>query len=320
MIDRLQKKCVVGSALLHGLLVCVVVFGAAFGKSSEKNTVQPITLVRLDGLVTDKQTSGGGEPKPQAAPQPAPAPTPPPQAQPEQPTPPQVRVPNPPKLKVKPPPEPEPEKPAKVDKTPLPMVNNKDNDITVKDEPKKDPVKPHEVKVNLDKVIDTAKKRREVAAKQREEQRRQDEAEEQARQDRLTSIRNAIRSTGERTASVVATSGAKATAVDLPGGAGSGPAMSNYRDLVYTYYFRAWNAPEEVISSEATVEARVVVSRDGTIVSATVSKRSGNQALDRSVEKALRKVNHLPEFPKETSDSERTFRIIFDLESKRILG
>ena len=70
----------------------------------------------------------------------------------------------------------------------------------------------------------------------------------------------------------------------------------------------------------ATADARIVVARDGSIISAELVRRSGNPQVDRSVERALRAVTKLPPFPAGSHDEERTFTIQFDLQSKEGTG
>lgn len=318
MKDRLQKKCIAGSALFHGMLVFVLLFGVAFGRPSapkEKDLV-PMTLIDISRLkpemITDGPSRAGNSAPPQVQPQPQPAPqpAPPPEPKVEQPKP--VRIPDPPAPKPRPAPQPE-----KVE-TPLSMLPD-NNKISVKEPPKKDPKKPHEIIVNTREVVDTKAARLKQAAKQAEEDRKKQEAEDKAYREALNSAREAVHGIAHESASTIGATGAKAETVSISGG-GSGPSAANYRDVVFNYYFRAWIAPEDVASTEKNVVAKVIVSRDGTIVSARISKRSGNDKLDRSVQHALDAVDHLPAFPPDSSDSERTFNITFNLEAKRSLG
>jgi TonB family protein len=67
-------------------------------------------------------------------------------------------------------------------------------------------------------------------------------------------------------------------------------------------------------------EARVVVARDGAIRSAELVTSSGDPALDKSVERALRAVTKLPPFPAGAQEEERTFRIRLNLDAKKASG
>lgn len=321
MKDRLKRKCIAGSSLLHGLLLCAFLFGSAFFKPKTTPPLPPPVLVMVNLPVSDKPSTGGGSPEPQPVapvvqPQPQPQPTPLP------PPPDPVKIPDPPKVaKVKPPPDPAPEKPA--DKPILPVV--KEGKIAIKDPEKKRIEKPktHEVQVDLDKLVDTGAARREAAKKQAAEERKQEEADRKAYQDRLSALRQEFHSASSSVADNVRNSGASGAVVigDLPGpGGSSGAAFANYRDAIYSRYFIAWTAPDDVMSSDSTVSAKIVVARDGSIISAIITNRSHNKALDESVAKALRKVDHLPAFPADTSDTERSFEIIFDLQAKKSNG
>ena len=99
-----------------------------------------------------------------------------------------------------------------------------------------------------------------------------------------------------------------------------GPAYANYAQVVKTYYDRAWIDPEEVSENAATVKVRVVIARDGAVVSDSIITRSGVSSLDKSVENALRRVQQLPPFPEGAKEAQRTFIINFNLKAKRLLG
>ena len=87
-----------------------------------------------------------------------------------------------------------------------------------------------------------------------------------------------------------------------------------------TYYDQAWIDPEEVSDDDATVEVKVVIARDGRVISDSIIKRSGIPALDKSVQNALDRVEKLPPFPEGAKEAQRTFIINFNLKAKRLLG
>ena len=107
-MNRIQKKCLVGSLILHVVLAMTLIFGAAF-LSHEPAAAPALVVVPDPDHITDDATHGGDRaaqpPPPVADPQP-PAPQPPPVVQ--QPPP---QKPEPIKEIVKP----EPPKIAKVD-------------------------------------------------------------------------------------------------------------------------------------------------------------------------------------------------------------
>src|SRR5215218_8469609 len=78
LMSRFEKKCFIGSAGLHGLLLICFVFGSAFFVSKKTMMLPPV--VTMTAIATDKNVATGGNPDGGAAPAPAPRaePTPPP--------------------------------------------------------------------------------------------------------------------------------------------------------------------------------------------------------------------------------------------------
>lgn len=296
-MDRLGKKCFVASCGLHGGLLLVVLFGAAFFTPEEKpKPVETLTMIPsklLDGVLA----GGGGNPK--IAPSDAkikgdtlePVPTP----EPVKPEPPK---PAPPVKKAEPkPPEP---KPVKVE---APKVAPK----TLPKDPPKQTAKPKEAPIELTPVnkskTDRAKAKAEADAKAK--------AAEKAAQDRLAKAIGNVRKSMRQGF----TSG---TAVEVSGPGGE--AYASYRSFVFAAFDNAWQVRPDVADDESSVIARVVVHRTGRIISAEISQRSGVSALDKSVRSALDAVKSLPPFPETTRDQERTFVIEFNLKARRLIG
>src|SRR5690349_1552072 len=100
-MNRLQKKCVIASASLHGLLLVTLIFGTAFLSSDKKLKDMGPVIDIVNAIPTDRMVNTGGNPNGNPTP-PAPSPTPP---QPIQQTPPpQVKAqPEPVKPQPKPP-------------------------------------------------------------------------------------------------------------------------------------------------------------------------------------------------------------------------
>ena len=104
-MNRLQKKCLLGSTSLHGFLLLLLVFGSAFFIAKEKPVPNQRINVVPTRLIEDALAGGGGNPNlPRTddrqmgdtlVPQPAAAPPPPqavqPAPQPPQPQPPQSK-------------------------------------------------------------------------------------------------------------------------------------------------------------------------------------------------------------------------------------
>jgi TonB family protein len=87
-------------------------------------------------------------------------------------------------------------------------------------------------------------------------------------------------------------------------------------------YDSAWQVQPDLSIQEFVVPVEVVIARDGHIVSQRILTRSGNAAMDRSVQRALDKVkaSGLNPFPPGTRDDEKTFNIKFNLKSRKLTG
>lgn len=94
-----------------------------------------------------------------------------------------------------------------------------------------------------------------------------------------------------------------------------GEDYARYGHLVNTYYDQAWIDPKAVSEDAASVKVKVVIGRDGTVISAPIESRSGIPALDRSVASALNRVRlrGLPPFPEGAKESQRVYIINFKL-------
>jgi len=69
------------------------------------------------------------------------------------------------------------------------------------------------------------------------------------------------------------------------------------------------------------VTARVVIARDGSVVSAEIVERSKAPALDQSVTSALGRVTTIGRpFPEGSTDERKTFLIEFDLKARQGTG
>ena len=90
-MNRMQKKCLVFSLALHGLLAVILLGSAAFGERPEAMDIQVLSMIPAN--ILDRAESGGGEAaaatvapqplQPQPAPQPQPTPQPQPVVQPQ---------------------------------------------------------------------------------------------------------------------------------------------------------------------------------------------------------------------------------------------
>ncbi len=325
-MERLQKKCLMGSLLTHGALVLAMLFGAAFIKPDAPEILPqsvPLQMITLPAELTDGMTKmGGGSPQPAAA---APTPAAPaqPQRQPEpEPTPaPPTPAPEPPRpvvvepVKVaEPPPVPKPEKLEKVKPVTKPEVKK----IVEKPKPAPAPEKP-KIKVKLDTVVrtqNTSPDRQKEAQRQAAERAKRDA--DRQRQKIAAALNNI-----DRLGSSLSTG----TTVDVAslgtgsgGWGGTGPTLVNYAQWVKEIYDRHWIVTDAVKSDDGIVKVEIVVQRNGD-ARGKILRGSGDATLDRTVQRALDSVRNIGyAFPKDAKDSSRTFIINFNVKSRRGAG
>jgi len=295
-MSRFEKKCVVGSAALHGLLLVTFLFGAAFLPSKKPEKSPPVITI-FDAKVTDQMVASGGNPNGNPEP-PAPAP------QPEKVQPP---PPEPPKPEVKPK-EPDKVEPRK-EATPVPEKDKGDVPVAKK-QPDKQPTQTAKAPINTKLTVRTnnlAQLERDRADRDRKA--REDAARQKEERDRLrTQIGGIIGGVGK--------SLNKSTIAE-PIGPG-GTAYVNYASLVGETYKRAVYAEHPQSDEDADAVIRVVVMRDGSVRSSEWVRRTSSPVLNKAVERAMNRVRSLPEFPPETKDTERSFNITIAFDAKRV--
>jgi TonB family protein len=300
-MNRLQKKCLVVSAGIHLLLALLLVVGPAFVAPEP----QPPDLPLLEFIplkTTDDPFSGGGNPNanppafspqvPPAQPPPDPKPQPPPpKAEPEKPKP---REPDPVK-------EPAPREPA-------PREQETESDP--------DSVEPADKKQKKQFVFrEVVNKPDPKAAKKKGPSEAEKRARQIAEARRLaaTQVGQAFSSFGN-----ALTPGVNIGEFRGPGG--GGVPYANFYQALKTLYANAWILPEGVTDDDATATARVTIARDGTVLSARITRPSGNREVDRSVQEALDRVRHAVPLPDEARENQRTVPINFNVKAKRLLG
>lgn len=295
-MSRLNKQCFFASAGLHMILLVALIFGAGFlPKKPIKQDIEPFHMMPssvIESLFDDpSDVQGEPQPEPVAEPvqlppvveQPQPEPEPVEQPEPEpEPEPEPVVIPEP----VKPEPKPEPVKQPKKEQP-------KENTISKKEEPKK-PEKPV-IKISTDFKKNT--------------------------------IKSPVKTPPVKT--VIPAPARRNPAADFDPsrieriGKGSklkgittvmGSALGNYGLKVEAEYDRRWTQSANLSNRNATVQVRVVVGTDGSIVSAKVVRKSGVAALDQSISRLLDLVTRIPEAPPTgASLSDRTFTINFNI-------
>lgn len=292
-MNRLQKKCLVASAGVHLLMALILFIGPGFISSRSKQDDMPI-LNFVPVKTVDELMSGGGNPN---AKPPAPTPVQPP-SQPQTQPPPQV---------IAPMPKPQPEKVREPDppKEIQPIKREADSLEPAKDHKK---IEISTTLVNRKRDTNTDKKAREEA------QARQDaKAEADAR-------RRLARQIG-RAADHIGSEMSDATSVEMPGPGGGGVPYANFLQNVKSVYANAWLLPDGVVDDEATTVASVTIARDGTVVSARITRLSGDSIVDRSVQATLDRVRSVgAPLPENSKDDQRTVTINFNVKAKRLLG
>ena len=289
-MNRLQKKCLVATAGFHLLLVLTIIFGSAFFTSHQKPDETQVLDVIPANLIDAAFNSGVKAAQP-------PAPTPIVQPPAPQPTPPQ--------------PTPPPPKPVVTPPTLVDEVKN-----FFKPEPKQlspdalEPVEkpakpaPKKMEISLTPVVRNVPK---VSPDTSDADAREAAKEAKRRAKAIAAAARAIKAN--------ATS---ATEVDMPGN--SSVAYANYDQAILSIYDQAWISPEGMTSGEAVVKVRVVVSRDGTVISARIIDASGNSKMDDSVQQTLDRVTQLRPFPEGTTEQQRTIEFNFKTRAKPLLG
>ena len=285
-MNRLQKRCLIGTASTHVLLILILVFGSAFFRSTPKSKTDELPVLTVIPTTLTDQPFNSGVPKPV---------TPPPTTRPPPPTPPTPiqppTPPPPPKLEKqveKPQPEDQPVELSKGDLTPVKPTKFK------KPEDKPENLLTHPVKHHLIK-------------QQPKDTTAQDEARERHEaQQRARDIARVARDIEKNASS--------STEVQMPGN--SSVSYANYAQAVRSKYYEAWSPPDSASTEEANIHVKVVISADGNVVSAHIIEASGDASLDASVRRALERVSFIGPFPEGATESERTFLFYYNIKSK----
>jgi TonB family protein len=317
-MNRLQKKCFVVSASLHGLLLVALVFSTAFFRSDRLlKDMGPVVDI-VNAIPTDRMVNSGGNPNGNPTP-PAPA-LPPPQALQQPPPQPVKPLPEPPKPQPKPPEvkqvkkvEPLPEVPKVKAELPVPAPKKVEKKPPVKETPPapKPSISTKVVKWTNNPAQVQQELARKAAQQKAEREYAKQVAQYNAERARLASQVNGI-------VGGVGKSISQSTVV-APLGPG-GLAFANYLSIVREIYDRAWHVGQDLTDDDSSAVAKVTIRRDGTVEDARLQRRSGNSLLDKSVQRALDSVRKIAPFPEGATDSERTFTIEFNLKTRKAVG
>jgi outer membrane biosynthesis protein TonB len=308
-MSRLEKKCFMGSASVHLVLVLVLLVGPGFITSRNPSDALPVLEVIPANLV-DAALAGGGNPN----------------AKPPPPSPIIARetvasTPAPPTVTPRPEPEPvsEPRKPTRTRKSPprevdeTPAREPKPSPVarepltkSEQEPPKRKPIEPDLKPVVRGPTTDSAARDR---ARVAERQRQELAAAAAARRAEIASALQGIRQNLS-----------PGITVDVRGPGGE--AYANYGLAVRSIYDHAWMLPDEVTDDSLTVQVIVTIAREGAVVAdkTRILRRSGNAVVDRSVQRALDRVKIIGPFPAGAKELEREFIIYFNVKAKRSLG
>lgn len=310
-MNRFEKKCFVGSATFHGVLLAVIFLGAAFSSNKVPADLGPVVEFNAGGAPAPRGAAPANPPEPSPPPPPLEKVEPPPQQE-------TVKQPDPEPVKPKAPRRDEPKETEK-EKGELPVPVKKDTKTkdVVKDTPK--PKLVNTTVVRRSNVVDQAAVK--LAQNRRDQQLRTERAAQAAaqaaaaaeRNDAISAVNRIVGSMGDGSSNtrVVST-----TAIGNGTGAGSGAASGRYGDGLKSLYDSKWILNADAYNEETAAAVRVVVRRDGTIVSSTITKSSGNASFDRSVSSALNGVARALPFPPDMKDAERAFTWRFERKTR----
>jgi TonB family protein len=296
-MNRLEKKCLVASAGMHLFLFLLVVFGSAFFVSRDKTPSLPPLRAVPTRLVDDALSGGGGNPNiaPSDAQQKGQTLVPQPRIEPQPLPKPEVKR-TEPKREVEKVEKPKPTKPVKE---------------SVKEvvKPLPDPTKASQTAPIVLKPI--TRSTMDKSKEQAEKEAREAAAAAAAARSRVA---QAFAKANER----LKEGFSQGTKVDVSGPGGE--AYADYTQFVKSVYDDAWIVTDALIDEDSTAKVSVTIGKSGRVISAHIERRSGDSALDRSVQRALDKVKFVAPFPAGATDDQRTFLINFNLKSKRSLG
>lgn len=329
----LSKKCLVASAVTHGLLLVLVVIGSAFIPAKPKEEVISIEMLDPNTILVDEpNVYSGGNPNAVPPPQSAQPQAPQPAAQPAP-----VKQPEPAKIepKIEPKPEPKPVEPVKepIKEPPQKAPEKEPTREIEKVEPKKPKIDPDSFKILEKAVHKGAEKAPEKPPKETPNfdlgraQKRVikpgaktdgESASDKAAAEREAQMAEAAKARAGALSSAMSrlqgglSKGVGEIGIPGPGG----QAYASYGLVLRKIYENAWIPPNAGRGDEPVVSVEVVIRKDGTVLSRRITKKSGRTELDRTVQRALDRVNKVPAFPSGSTDEQRTFTIDFNLTDK----
>ena len=282
-MSRLYKNCFFASGGGHVLLALILITCPAFLASNPKpSDVQPIIFI--PDILTSSAFSGGGSPdadRPVAPTPTTPAPTPAP-------------------APATPPPQPKP-----AVKEFAPPKPNEESLEVAKDS------KPTRRKPEVSTTAVVIKPRSKTPPKDTT-------AEDNLAREQEAKMNRVASAFDHAAGSIKSGTGSAAKLYGSRGPGGGGPSYAGYASWVLTIFDKAWVAPDDASSEDATAEVKVTIASDGTVVGKRIIRRSGDAAVDASVQRALDKVDRIGRpFPEGMDEKEHTYIIPFNMKTKR---
>jgi len=311
-MSRLRARCFLASAAGHGLLALLLLAGSGFLRA--RRAPEPLPILRfVPARLVDAMVVGGGSPEGSRAPAAA-VPMP---------------LPAPPLASRAPSPAPAPPKPRAAAK-PARSAPEKEPSRLDLNEPKPGrrsrPVARSGAADSGAGDRDKSSGKRQIEANLRPTVRKPAGPDDEAAETQagLAALaRQAAAAQRARITGAAATLEGKLGAGSLsavPFGPG-GETYANYGLFVLSLYDWAWQPPEEISDELATVKVKLVIAREGKVISSEILAKSGLAALDKSVREALGRVNDIGKpFPEGAKEDQRTFIINFNLKAKHRLG
>lgn len=287
-MNRHQKKCLALSTLGHVLILGGLLFSLGIQPVAEPPKPKPLQLAsasRIESVLAAQQKKAEPIPQQQQEPEPKPEPVKPP-PEPE------------PKPQPKPAPKPKPEVKSPVKPKPQPKKEKAPQETKPAPNPKKRVIQPNLQKVTRENPLTAQKTERKVTPKPQPDPNIQLQ---QKIQNQVQAMRQNL--SGSST-------------IQVPETAGSPLDAERYARWVRERYENAWTQPEAAQRASSTVSVKVVVARDGTIISSKILTRSRDPLLDDSIQRALNLVKQLPRFPDGLQEQQMEFTINFNLKSR----
>jgi TonB family protein len=271
-MNRLQKKCVIATAGIHLLLLTILIVGPAFFNPQPKTDNSRVLDVIPANQIDAAFNSGV-----RGATPPAPAPVVIPLPQPTPPT---------PMVQPMPPPAPKP-----VVTPPPTLAKRLEKFFTSEPKPVKPTQEPPEpkqrqIQVNTQLVARPAP----------------NSPIKSNPQPNTSALENVINNLRTNLSSPME--------VNLPGN--STVAYANYGDVVVSVYHHAWSPPDGMDSDSVTIQFKVTIASDGTVITARIITPSGDASVNAAVQRMLDRVKVIAPFPDGATEKERNYTINFN--------